>query len=68
MTDQLRVKFARAKDKEEIIGWNGLYDEVPHIHRDEGRRREDVVAITWDEIEHYLAAYLGGQDESNICQ
>lgn len=37
--------------KDEIIGWDNLYEETPHIHFNEDTRREyRKEKITWDEI------------------
>jgi hypothetical protein len=37
--------------KEEIIGWDNLYHERPHLHFDEDRRREyRTQLLTWSEI------------------
>lgn len=44
--------------REEIIGWDNLYHDVPHIHCEEGTIREDRTTITCDEIEEYLTAFL----------
>ncbi len=42
--------------KEEIIGWDNLYHELPHLHFDEDRRREyRAYPLTWREIRDTLA-------------
>lgn len=42
--------------KEEIIGWDNLYHEQPHVHFDEDQRREyRAQPLTWDEIRQTLA-------------
>jgi hypothetical protein len=42
--------------KEEIIGWDNLYHERPHLHFDEDRRREYRTQLfTWGEIRETLA-------------
>jgi len=42
--------------KEEIIGWDNLYHERPHLHFDEDRRREyRTQPLTWSEIRDTLA-------------
>ena len=42
--------------QEEIIGWDNLYHERPHLHFDEDRRREyRTQPLTWGEIRETLA-------------
>jgi hypothetical protein len=42
--------------QEEIIGWDNLYHERPHLHFDEDCRREDrTQLLTWSEIRETLA-------------
>jgi len=42
--------------KDEIIGWDNLYHERPHVHFDEDRRREyRAHPIPWDEIRETLS-------------
>jgi len=42
--------------KEEIIGWDNLYHERPHLHFDEDRHREyRTQPLSWDEIRDTLA-------------
>ena len=42
--------------REEIIGWDNLYHERPHLHFDEDRRREyRTHLLTWSEIRETIA-------------
>lgn len=42
----------------EIIGWDNLYHDVPHIHLKEDAIRENKTTITWEDVEKYLTAFL----------
>ena len=53
LTQSVRNKHGH---KEEIIGWDNLYHERPHLHFDEDRRREyRTQPLTWSEIRETLA-------------
>jgi hypothetical protein len=53
LTESVRNKHGH---KEEIIGWDNLYHERPHLHFDEDRRREyRAQPLTWSEIRDTLA-------------
>jgi len=42
--------------KEEIMGWDNLYHERPHLHFDEDQRREyRTQLLTWSEIRETIA-------------
>lgn len=48
LTKSERNKHAH---KNELIGWDNLYNEQPHIHYDEDERREyQEERISWEEI------------------
>lgn len=48
LTKSERNKHAH---KDELIGWDNLYNERPHIHYDEDDRREyQEERISWEEI------------------
>ena len=48
LTKSERNKHAH---KDELIGWDNLYNERPHIHYDEDERREyREEKISWEEI------------------
>lgn len=41
--------------KDEIIGWDNLYEDRPHIHFDEDEKREyREEEISWDEIKETI--------------
>ena len=53
LTESARNKHGH---KEEIIGWDNLYHERPHLHFDEGQRREyRTHPLTWSEIRETIA-------------
>ena len=48
LTKSERTKHAH---KDELIGWDNLYNERPHVHYDEDERREyREEKISWEEI------------------
>jgi hypothetical protein len=53
LTQSIRNKHAH---KDEIIGWDNLYHERPHVHFDEDQRREyHTQPLTWNDIRETLA-------------
>jgi len=53
LTESARNKHGH---KDEIIGWDNLYHERPHLHFDEDRRRAyRTQPLTWSEIRETLA-------------
>lgn len=58
------IKFTRhPRNKhghlDEIIGWDSLYNDAPHVHLHEDRIRQEWELFSWAEIARWLAAYLG---------
>lgn len=52
LTQSTRNKHSH---KDEIIGWDNLYNAQPHIHYDNGKRREyRMEPITWQEIKQTI--------------
>lgn len=46
--------------KDEIIGWDNLYENRPHIHFDEDEKREyREEEISWDEIKEKIMEIIG---------